>query len=177
MRRSISVGLCFCFIILQVPPAHSCGDKLLVLGRTVRLRTASKPAAILAYAQPGTPVAALLENPQWVAACKKGGYRVQAIEDLSQLQTTLLDGHYDLILADISDASHVQEVVRSSPSSPLVIPLVEDRKELVRTAKKRYASVVKEHAKSGAYISAIEDALDLKAGADEARERASRKKS
>jgi hypothetical protein len=118
----------------------------------------------------------MLEDPQWLAANKKGRYRVQPVQDLVQLEKELSKNRFDLVLADYSDAARIQEAVRSAPSIPLIVPVVDDVKEQVRAAQKRYGVFMKERAKAGAYFAAIEDALDLKAGVDEARARGDRRK-
>jgi len=174
MRRILALALCVFALCLSVPSASGCGDKLLLIGRNARMRAAIHPAAILAYAQPGSDMEALLQDPQWMVAVKKGQYRVERVEDLSQLGEHLQKTRYDLILGQLSEVSHLQDVAQSVPSAPLVVPVVDDIKVQLRAAQKQYGCLIRIHAKAGGHLSAIEDALDLKAGSDLAKERARR---
>jgi hypothetical protein len=174
MRRIFAFSLCVFALCLFVPSANGCGDKLLLIGRNARMRAAIRPAAILAYAQPGSAMAALLQDPQWMAAVKKGQYRVERVDDVSQIGEHLRNTRYDLILGELPEASQLQDAVQSAPFAPLVVPVVDDIKVQRRAAQKQYGCLIRIHAKTGAHLSAIEDALDLKAGADLAKERARR---
>ena len=60
MRRLLGVLFCCClFLLLSVTQLMGCGDKVLALGRAVRLRYASNhSASILLYLRPGSSTAA-----------------------------------------------------------------------------------------------------------------------
>ena len=96
--------------------AWGCGDKLmLVMGVRASQIKPLHPAAILAL--PGqSPGAAIIRNMQAQAAFKKAGHRFQVVEDAAGLNQALKSGKYDVVMADMSQASEVsQEVASAEP--------------------------------------------------------------
>ena len=74
--------------------ANACGDKLLVLGRGIRLESllGSRTAKILAYQHGGTHGADLITNPKFQSALKGGGYQLRVVRDREELEVALQIG-------------------------------------------------------------------------------------
>src|SRR5687767_12472631 len=105
-KKLLTVGLAFLFLSTL---GEACGDKLLSLGRGARFQRwflAKRPASILIYAS-GNGIAPALKTPEFQAALKKVGHKVEAAEDKSSLARLLHEKKYDLVLADFSDAGLV----------------------------------------------------------------------
>jgi hypothetical protein len=101
MRKLFLVSVFASSVILSTSlPVHGCGDKLLVLGRSLRFQTmsGSRAAGILAYARPGTPSAELIADPKVQSAFKKAGYQFRVVRDGEEVDVALLSGKYDLVL-------------------------------------------------------------------------------
>src|SRR5215470_20342952 len=102
-------------IFIPSVPAHGCGDKLLVLGRGIRLGAllGNRSAKILAYQHAGTHGAELIADPEFQAALKSAGYQLRVVRDTEELEVALRLGKYDLLVADVADASAVEPAIHS----------------------------------------------------------------
>lgn len=144
--------------------ASACGDKLLVLGRGIRLEAllGNRPAKILAYQHAGTHGADLITNPQFQSAIKGAGYQLRVVRDTEELEVALRVGKYDLVVSDIADANALESTLQSLPVAPTLIPILyQPTKADLASAEKRYRYVLKSSPK-GANLSAIEQALETK---------------
>ena len=75
MRRLAAVTSCWLFVLLAVTQGMACGDKVLALGRALKLRYASThSASILLYLSSGTPAAAALSDASLQSALKKSSH-------------------------------------------------------------------------------------------------------
>src|SRR5215471_5142185 len=105
--------------------AHACGDKLLVLGRGIRLETllGNRTAKILAYQHAGTHGAELIADPEFQSALKNAGYQLRIVRDTEELEVALRLGKYDLLISDIADTDAVEPTLKSA-TSPALIPIL-----------------------------------------------------
>jgi hypothetical protein len=150
-------------------PAHACGDKLLVLGRSIRFQTMSgtRPAGVLAYARPGTQSAEVITDPVFHSAFKKAGYQFRVVRDAEELDVALRSGKYDVVLADITEVAAMEAAIQSSSSTPVLLPvLYEPTKPDLISAERRYRFVLKVRNKGGNNLSVIERALEMKLEAE-----------
>lgn len=149
--------------------ANACGDKLLVLGRGIRLGTllGNRPVKILAYQHAGTHGADLITDSQFQSALKSAGYQLRVVRDTEELEVALRLGKYDLLLADIADSDALESTLQSSAAAPTLIPIVyQPTKADLVTVEKRYRYVLKASRKGGGNLSAIEQALETKLEAE-----------
>jgi hypothetical protein len=159
MRRPLILsGL---FLVAAV--AWACGDKLmLVMGaRSSRIKPV-RPALILAY--PGqTASAALIRDLQLQSVLKKAGHRIQVVEDSAGLDNALKGGKYDLVVADVTNASGLSERVSAAPSKPVLLPVAfQASKEEQSAAQKKYHCLLKAPSHPENYLEAIDQAMDWK---------------
>src|SRR5258708_3122206 len=121
-RRALAAILGVSIVVFGGVPANGCGDKLLVLGRSIRLEAllGNRAAKILAFQHTGTHGAELIADLEFQSALKSAGYQLRVVRDTEELEVALRLGKYDLVIADISDASAV-EPARRSVDGPLAL--------------------------------------------------------
>jgi len=85
----LSAGMVVCCGV----SANACGDKLLVLGRGIRLEAllGNRTAKILAYQHAGTHGAELIADPEFQSALKNAGYQLRVVRDTEELEVAV--GH------------------------------------------------------------------------------------
>jgi hypothetical protein len=135
------VGLVSAGVFLSTSIGEACGDKLLSAGRGARFQRwflAKRPASILIYAS-RNGIAPALKAPEFQAVLKKVGHRVETVDEPSSLSRVLLEGKYDLVVADFSDAGLVLQHLRSAPARPTLLPVV------YKPSKQQAAAVAKEY--------------------------------
>lgn len=173
MRRFL-LGLCvICGIVLfGVTQSPACGDKVLALGRAVKLRYVSAhTAAILVYAHDGTSAAGALSDPKLQSTLKQSSQTLKFVTTPSELDEALDRGKYDLVLIDISDAATTAQKLQGLYSHTVVVPVLnEGTKAEASTLAKQYHVVLKTPGKSGAYLSVLDEAMEIKARRDESKE-------
>jgi hypothetical protein len=146
-------------------PANGCGDKLLVMGRGVRLGTllGNRTAKILAYQHAGTHGAELITDSEFQSALKNAGYQLRVVRDTEELEVALRLGKYDLVVADIADASALEPAIQSVAGAPVLVPILyQPTKPELSLAEKQYHHVLKSARKVGGNLSVIERALETK---------------
>jgi hypothetical protein len=153
------MGKPFFLGLVLVTAALACGDKLMLLSHA-RLRQIyrARPASILVYMRPNSAVPEIVRS---LPAVKESGlYKFYTVEDRGALDQALKGGKYDLLLADISDAEGLQQETRSSPSKPVVLPVVhKSSKAETMAAEKRFHCVLKAPSSANHYLDAIDEAM------------------
>jgi hypothetical protein len=149
-------------LLFTAAVALACGDKLMLIMRATSSQVRSRPAVILAY--PGQNAsAALIRNLQLQPAVRKAGHRFQIVEDPAGLDNALKANKYDLVLADVANASEISEYLSAAPSKPVVLPVAfKASKEEQSAAQKKYHCLLKAPGDPENYLAAIDQALDWK---------------
>jgi hypothetical protein len=164
-RRALAAIVGVSAIVCWGLPANGCGDKLLVLGRGIRLEAllGNRTAKILAYQHTGTHGAELIADPEFQSALKSTGYQLRVVRDTEELEVALRLGKYDLLVADIADASAVEPAIRSVDGAPALVPILyQPSKPELSLAEKQYRYVLKVPRKIGRNLSVIEQAVETK---------------
>jgi hypothetical protein len=140
--------------------ANACGDKLLILGRPLHFK--SRPASILAFAPPGSPLESMLADQHWTTAIAKGRHRVVVILTAERLSQVLKGERFDLILVAQGEATMSPAQLADTAFPAVVVPVVENTsRETLRNAEREFGVVMKSAAKSGEYLSEIDRAVGL----------------
>ena len=159
MRRPLSLlGL---FLVGAI--AWACGDKLmLVMGSRSSQIKPLHPAAILAY--PGQSASApLIRGLQSQPAFRKAGHRFQLVEDYAGLDNALKTGKYDLVVADVANASDLSQQLSSAASKPVLLPVAfKASKAEQSAAQKKYHCLLKAPGNPENYLEEIDQAMELK---------------
>ena len=166
MRRSAFVAI-LGVVILAVTrvPANGCGDKLLVLGRGIRLEVllGNRTAKILAYQHAGTHGAELIADPEFQSALKAARYQLRIVRDTEELEVALRLGEYDLLLSDLADTNAIEPTLKSTATLPVLIPILyQPSKAALVSVEKRYRYALKTPRKAGGNLSVLEQALETK---------------
>jgi hypothetical protein len=179
MRRlALAAILGVSMVVCGGVPANGCGDKLLVLGRSIRLEAllGNRAAKILAYQRAGTHGAELIADPEFQLALTSAGYQLRVVRDTEELEVALRLGKYDLVVADIADASAVEPAIQSVGGAPVLVPILyQPTKPELSLAQKQFHHVLKAPRKVGGNLSVIEQALETKLGTEAKLKREHRK--
>src|SRR5437879_8540179 len=101
-----------------------CGDKVLALGRAVKLRYVSThSASILLYLHSGTRAAPAMSDASLQSALKKSSQVLKIVNDAAELEQALNRGKYDLIVTDPQDAPGSNRRLQPSWSTTWLFPL------------------------------------------------------
>jgi len=105
----------------------ACGDKFLVLGRSVGYRSllkASKPGTVVLYTTPTLPKP--LTDGHLDAVMDVAGHHFSTVSNQTALERVLATGKIDLVLADPATSRQIGAFVNTS-STALVVPILVDR--------------------------------------------------
>jgi hypothetical protein len=167
MRKAmLTAAMVACALFLGGIAAWTCGDKLLILGRGVRFQGLSveQHASILLYLHAGSPASPAVSDHQFQSALRDAGHKLQVVENREALDQALKAGKYDIVLADLADASALEQTVETAPSKPVILPVIYNgTKGEATAAEKRYGFVLKTPGRTGHYLATIDKALGLKA--------------
>lgn len=171
MRRSLSVLslTTAAMLLLPAPPLYACGDKLLSIARSMRLKQVPKarhPASILVYA--GRAVDAnrlgnkdpLVQMSLLYMTLRVAGHKPWAASSAAELAEALRIGKFDFIVTDLADAPTVVERLAAQPSNAIVVPVVGKRDDTgFAAAQTQFKLVLKTPATSKQHIHAIDAAM------------------
>ena len=163
MKRLIAPAvLVLTNLLVPVQPVEACGDKLLSLARGARLHaayTARRSASILVYTSRSTGPNTV-KDPQFQWSLTQAGHKLQKVQDEAQLDQALNSGRFDVILADLIEASSVSRHIAAMRSKPLVLPVAYKPAQAALTAaEKQFDFVLKAPARSTQHLEAIDRAV------------------
>lgn len=164
MRKALGVlGIVGTVLASRAPGALACGDKFLVVGRTVRtqrLQGAVHRAAILMYVSPGGALVQALKETGLDRQLTLAGHKLEPVKDGGALDRALATGNYDLVLADLSDMTALEPRVGAAPAHPTLLPIVYNPTgEELETAQREYRCVMRSPSTRQGYLAVIEDAM------------------
>ena len=149
-------------IILAGTVGWACGDKLMLVMGARHLLLKNHPTDILAF--PGNSrSAALIRNLSSQPALQKAGYRFQVVESFSGLDSALKSRQYDLVMADLADATDLSQHVSSDASKAVLLPVAyQASKQEQSLAQKKYHCLMKAPGSTDNYMDAIDLAMEWK---------------
>lgn len=141
--------------------AWGCGDKLMLIMGSSQVRS-RHPGAILVF--PGQYASApLIRGLRDQPAFRAGKLRFQLVEDSAALDNALKSGKYDVLVADVAEASELSQQLSSAPSRPVLLPVAfKASKEEQSAAQKKYHCLLKAPSNPENYVDAIDRAVELK---------------
>lgn len=170
LKRCVFLVLASALVSQSAVPLHACGDKLLLLGRGIRFQSRHTPhaASVLLYLPAAVRSGGALADPKLESALREAGHQVRAVDTKEELQTALQGGGYDVVLADLAEASDLQRTVDASDA--IVLPVVyllaparrpEGKADAAR-AEKEFSAVLQLPGRPGHYCAIVDKAMELK---------------
>jgi len=123
LRRLLCVGILLATAAFGTVDLDACGDKFLRMGRSARLRAyaAVHPASILIL----TPARATPSSmKKFETLLKRAGHSPHAVPHETDLGLAIADAPYDVVIAAFADTHQVEELLRSLPVRPEVLPIL-----------------------------------------------------
>lgn len=173
MRRFlVGLSLTCGIVLLSVMQSPACGDKVLALGRAVKLRYLSAHStSILLYARAGTSSAGALSDPKLQSTLKQSSKTLKYVTTPVELEEALDHAKYDLVLTDASDAAATELKLQAIYSHAVVVPVLNSgTKEQASALAKQYHVVLKTPGKSNAYLFVLDEAMEMKTRRDDTKE-------
>jgi hypothetical protein len=150
--------------VLGVLPADTwaCGDKFLVIGRSVkRVPKARHPAAIVLDERPGSALARVAKEMKLEATLRQAGHDVTSVTQGGSLRALLAARRYDFVLVDLPGADAVALEIEGS--GPELVPVAnKTSEEALRAAQREHAVVIKA-GKGFAYLAALDESMARRA--------------
>jgi hypothetical protein len=161
----VGLGMLVCLSILA-GDSFACGDKLIVVGRGLRLRHAkgaAPSASILLYTPAGGSLPAALAGSRLQEDLEHAGHRLGRARTDQELKKALGGGSYDLVFADVKVAPHVEAAAGQAPTHPTVLPtLVNPSAADLRASQSEFQCVVKAPGNAKDCLSAVEKAMAMR---------------
>lgn len=171
-RILLGLSLICGIVLCAVTQSPACGDKVLALGRAVKLRYLSAhTTSILVYARAGSPAAAALSDPKLQSSLKQSSKTLKYVTSEVELDEALDHAKYDLVLADAGDAAPTEQKLQAINSHTVVVPVLNaGTKAEASTLAKQYHVVLKTPGKPNSYLSALDEAMEIKTRRDDTKE-------
>jgi cellulose biosynthesis protein BcsQ len=170
MERLLRTGFsCALLIVAAATQSPACGDKVLALGRAIKLAYVSThSASILLYLRSGLPSAPVISDASLQSALKKSSQVLRIVNDADELKQALNRGKYDLIITDPQDAPGIEQQLQAISAHTVVVPMLyQSTKAEASALIKRYHVVLKAPSKTDNYLLAIDEAMEMKTKRDE----------
>src|SRR5262245_61762903 len=112
IRRKALGVLAAVMVVAMTGDLLACGEKFLMGGRGTRFQRAksARAASVLIYADPASPLAAVLKKSKVESVLKLEGHRTTKVQSLDQLSTIVAAGRFDVILTANDASPNVQRV-------------------------------------------------------------------
>jgi len=163
-RRILFTGSLLVALVLTDRNLSACGDKFLVLGRSVgyqSLLKASKPGSVLLYQTATLPKP--FSDGKFNLVMDVAGHRLSTVSDQAALKHALANGRIDLVLADPATSRLIGEIVNTS-STAMIVPILTDSGAAERaTFVKEFGCILRLPADPRAVIDALDKAMKLRA--------------
>jgi len=167
MRKAFIIAL----VVLASSLARSvgidaCGDKFLQVGRGAKFRAYAViyPASILIYTHGAPGASTAIRDRGLQATLKAAGHTLTMVEDEQFLEQALKSDKFDLVLADVGDATSLERKVQSSPTRPTVLPVTyKPTKAEAEALEKQFNCRLKASDRSDRYLTVIDDAMKARA--------------
>lgn len=173
MRRFLFVLSLACGIVFfSVTQSTACGDKVLALGRAVKLRYLSAhTTSILVYAHAGTPAAGALSDPKLQSTLEQSTQMLKYVTSPAEFEEALEHAKFDLVLTDAGEAVATEQKLQAIYSHAVVVPVLNGgTKAEASVLAKEYHVVLKTPGKPSSYLSVLDEAMEMKTKRDETKE-------
>ena len=163
-RRVVLTAFLLAALVLSDRNLSACGDKFLVLGRSVGYQSlviASKPGTVVLYNTASLPKS--FKDGAFDLLMSVAGHRLSTVSDRAALERTLASGKVDLVLADTAMSRQIGSWMNTS-STAVVVPIVMDTNPSERAAfEKEFGCMLRLPADARKVIDALDKAMKLRA--------------
>jgi hypothetical protein len=162
-RQSLLIAAVVTAVGLINQDVSACGDKFLVLGRSVGYRSllkASRPGSLVLYRTPTLPKP--FTDGRFDVVMDAAGHRLNTVSDHTALERALASGKIDLVLADPATSRQIGALV-STFSTALVVPILVDSAASQRMVLEKEFGCVMPLAAPRKVIDALDKAMKLRA--------------
>jgi hypothetical protein len=160
--KGIAMVLALGLLAAAPARAEACGDKFLRVGRGARYQrgyVAIRPACIILYAKPRSPLAAAMRELE--PALKRAGHKPTLVDSPAAIASALRAGHYNLVLAGLEDVAVAQSQAVAVPVQLEVIPVLHRPSDAERTAVERdYHCVAEAPGQKSHVLAQIDDLME-----------------
>ena len=140
----------------------ACGDKSLAAGgiRMQRALAARYPASVLIYAPNASRLNSAARELDLQKTLRLVGHTYRDVASETDLQVQVDSGHYNILLADITDAAALQARFESSASRVVIVPvLYKPTKAEAVEAAKQGRFLIKSPGRAAQYLTTIAEAV------------------
>jgi len=163
MKRTFAaLGVIVAGLKLFRAGVEACGDKSLSIGgvRLERARAARYPASILILSQPNSRMPAAARELKLQYTLQEVGYTYREVTSVADAEAALASGQFNIVMADVTDESDLQQRLQGSPSRPVVVAVAYKlTKTETSQAQKQYRFLVKAPSTSKQYLNTIAEAV------------------
>lgn len=165
--RLLALGMVLGAAAVFATPSGACGDKLVALGGGVRFErvvVSRHPGRILMVLSPGSGLATANARYSLTSSLTLAGHTVVAIEDPTELGSTLTGEPVDLVLVDATEFRGIALHSASAGQAPTILPVVyqEGSSPQPETRPVPECSADAGKAKGRSLLRTIEKTLDLR---------------
>jgi hypothetical protein len=161
--RILLTGFLLAALALADQNLSACGDKFLVLGRSVGYKSllkASKPGSLVLYKTPSLPKP--FSDGRFDVVMDAAGHQLSTVSDPTTLKRELATGKIDLVLADPTTSRQIGGLVNAS-STAIVVPILVDSAASQRADLEKEFGCVMPLAEPRKVIDALDKAMKLRA--------------
>lgn len=160
MRTRLALSVVAFGLISAWGDVHACGDKLMMLGRGLKFRTAYAslhPGNIVFYLPRTSRAEATAAVDKMQKFLAGAGHRVTIARDPAALDDALRVPALDLVLADSSEAPRLQSRVSALPARPGLVALVHTKHAAGSEALQRaFGATIRSFDKPKEYLPMVE---------------------
>jgi hypothetical protein len=162
-------------MMLATQVADACGDKFLLVGRGIKFQrgyAAVYRASILLYSGPtaaGRP--SVMQDPKFQAALTSAGHKITVVQNADAVKAALKSGAYDVVLAEISQATNLGTESDLAASKSILLPVVEEKpsKDQIETCKRLFPTCkLKSSGKPLSFLEVIDKEMEARIKAQRA---------
>lgn len=149
---------------LSSSDASACGDKFLLLGRSLRYEeayAAKHPASVILYAAPSTGFATV--QPEVFMLLKKAGHKAVAVDTRAALAEALKSTPFDVVFADVADLEAASADVAAAGSHAVVLAVIHAPSETEKkAAEKKYSCLLSAKGKDRHFLAVVNEVMRLR---------------
>lgn len=162
MKRGFGLVTVAVAVLAAGPDLNACGDKSLSAGgiRMQRALAARYPASVLAYVPSNSQVSTAARDLRLRETLRLVGHRYHEVASLGELRASIETGQFNIVLADLGDASDLEHDLGSSSGRVVLVPVAYKlTKAEARDAARQRRFLIHAPGKAVQYLTTIAEAV------------------